>query len=112
MLAVSEATQLIDRIVEKTVRGYQPERILLFGSHAYGEPDDQSDVDLLIIKDDSRSPAEREFEIRKLLREENSKVGLSLLAYSPSEVQARLRIGDDFFQEIMRRGILLYEREG
>lgn len=41
---------VIKRIVERLVAGYAPEKIILFGSYAYGEPHADSDIDLLIIK--------------------------------------------------------------
>lgn len=41
---------VIQKIVQRLVAGYAPEKIVLFGSYAYGQPDADSDIDLLIIK--------------------------------------------------------------
>ena len=41
---------LISQIVDKIIREYQPKKIILFGSYAYGEPNEDSDIDLLIVK--------------------------------------------------------------
>jgi predicted nucleotidyltransferase len=111
MAVVAEVPSLIDRMVEKVVRGYQPDKIILFGSYAYGEPDDGSDVDLLIIKDDPRRHIDREVEVRLLLQDENGEIGLTLLVYSEAEVQKRLQMGDDFFEEITQQGEVLYDRQ-
>ncbi|TWJ26347.1 nucleotidyltransferase domain-containing protein [Geobacter argillaceus] len=43
--------QLQKEIVEKIVAAVHPAKIILFGSHAYGQPEEESDLDLVIIKD-------------------------------------------------------------
>ncbi|MGQ9610661.1 MAG: nucleotidyltransferase domain-containing protein, partial [bacterium] len=47
---------LIDEIVQRLVNAVKPEKIYLFGSHAYGQPHDDSDVDLFIVVNDSDLP--------------------------------------------------------
>ena len=47
---------VIPDILEKIVAGYAPQKVILFGSYAYGEPDEDSDIDLLIIKDTNEPP--------------------------------------------------------
>lgn len=111
MLAIAEIPEVLKRIVGKTVAGYQPDKIILFGSHAYGTPDNESDIDLLIIKEDSRQSLQRRIEVRRLLREENARVGFTLLVHTQEEIDRRLRMGDDFFLEILEQGRILYERE-
>jgi len=51
--------QQIKEIIEEIVEGYQPQKIILFGSYASGTPTEDSDIDLLIIKDTNDSPRER-----------------------------------------------------
>jgi predicted nucleotidyltransferase len=48
MYSTAEINQLIDLVVEET----NPDKIILFGSYAYGNPSDKSDLDLLVIKND------------------------------------------------------------
>jgi predicted nucleotidyltransferase len=43
------STALIEEVAERIVREFNPERIILFGSHAYGTPGPDSDVDLLVV---------------------------------------------------------------
>lgn len=53
-MGLSKATRVeIDKIVRRVVDVYQPEKIILFGSYAYGNPDSDSDQDFLIIKETS-----------------------------------------------------------
>lgn len=48
--------ELLNEIVQRLVNALHPEKIYLFGSHAYGQPNDDSDVDLLIVVNDSDLP--------------------------------------------------------
>jgi len=49
-------SNLLNEIVQRLVNALHPEKIYLFGSHAYGQPNDDSDVDLLIVVEDSDLP--------------------------------------------------------
>ena len=102
--------QAIDRILERIVKEYAPERIVLFGSYAYGEPDEESDVDLLIIKETDQGPIARWVEVKRLLRDRSRIVSVSPLVYTPREVEERLTLGDPFLREALERGETLYER--
>jgi predicted nucleotidyltransferase len=53
------SSELLDEIVNRLVQGLHPERVILFGSHAYGEPTEDSDIDLLVIVSDSDEPRYR-----------------------------------------------------
>ncbi|SFQ66662.1 nucleotidyltransferase domain-containing protein [Hymenobacter arizonensis] len=58
----------IQAIVRRIVEGYKPDRIILFGSYAYGTPTEDSDLDLLIVKASAeKKPIERDLAIRHLL---------------------------------------------
>jgi predicted nucleotidyltransferase len=108
MKAKGAVRDAIMRMVEKIRLGYDPERIILFGSYAYGNPTEHSDIDLLIIKDDPRPPIERRLAVRRLLREENRIYALEVLVYGPRELSDRLAWGDDFLEEIVSAGEELY----
>jgi uncharacterized protein len=99
-------SQLIDRLKEQ----YQPEKIILFGSYAYGNPDEESDIDLLIIKDTSERPIDRRITVRKLISDIRNKIPFSSLVLTPEEISHQLTIGDDFYKEIINKGLVLYER--
>jgi len=64
-----DVQSLLRKIVEVLVAEYQPERIILFGSHAYGEPNRASDIDLLILKETDKSFPKRWAEVCELAAE-------------------------------------------
>ncbi|RPJ21991.1 MAG: nucleotidyltransferase domain-containing protein [Chloroflexi bacterium] len=105
------------RIPMKTIRAiakhiaekFDPEEIILFGSHAYGKPTAWSDVDLLVVMD---TPKEDEFEksleIRKSLPSLN--FGLDVVVRSRKVIEKRKRLGDWFLVDVTEKGKVLYER--
>ncbi len=59
----------IDQIVKAIVNEYKPSKIILFGSFAYGHPTENSDLDLLIIKDDDLPKIQRNRMVRSILKD-------------------------------------------
>lgn len=97
------------RLVVEAIRDrYAPERIILFGSHAWGTPHADSDVDLLIVKRTDARPLQRCIDVRQLIRNERRRLPLDLLVYTPEELDLRLAQGDTFLQEILRRGVVVH----
>jgi predicted nucleotidyltransferase len=106
----SPGYRMIQQVLKRIIEGYTPERIVLFGSYAYGEPDAESDVDLLIIKETDQRPIERWVELKRLLRDRSRTASISPLVYTPQELEERLAMGDTFLEEALERGETLYER--
>ena len=77
---------------------------------AYGEPNDDSDIDLLVVKETTESPLERRLHVRRLVADPRRRIPFSPLVLTPDELSRRLAAGDVFYQEIMRRGKVLYAR--
>ncbi|MFH0812255.1 MAG: nucleotidyltransferase domain-containing protein [Pseudomonadota bacterium] len=100
--------ELINDILQRIVAGYSPKKVILFGSFAYGDPDENSDIDLLIIKDTDKRPMERWMEVKRLVRDRNRTVSISPLVYTSHEIEERLTIKDFFLQEILEKGKVLY----
>ena len=98
----------IQNIVQVLVREYQPERIILFGSYAYGDPTPDSDIDLLIIKETPERFIDRWVTVRRILSDPKRRVPLETLVLTPQEVSKRLAIGDQFLAEILEKGEVLY----
>ena len=92
--------------VEILVREAQPERVILFGSYAYGEPTPDSDVDLMVIMDHSVRNVEKSIEICTSIRRT---FPLDLFVRRPADIAHRLELGDSFIREIVERGSVLYE---
>ncbi len=100
--------KIVARIVEKIKTQYQPEKIILFGSYAWGKPTKDSDLDLFIVKKTNEKHRERALKVRRILSEENGFVGMDILVYTPEELIKRLEIGDSFIDKILRKGKLVY----
>jgi uncharacterized protein len=102
MVEVDNIVELAERIVQQ----FHPERIILFGSYAYGGPTDDSDVDLLVILPFEGHRARKAAETRTSIR---APFPMDLLARTPQQVQRRLEQGDLFMREIMEKGKVLYK---
>lgn len=108
MARKKDARQVILRMVDKLIEEYRPEKVILFGSYAYGEPTEDSDVDLLIIKNTDKRPIDRWVEVKKLLRDVTRDLPVSPLVYTEKELEERIAIKDFFIQEIFETGEVLY----
>jgi predicted nucleotidyltransferase len=105
------------RIPMKTIRAlskhiaknFNPEQIVLFGSHAYGKPTAFSDVDLLVVMDTPKGEMETIIEIIDSLP--NVLFSVDILVRSRKAVQHRQAIGDRFMNEIVAKGKVLYARD-
>ena len=101
----------IFEIVEKLKKEYRPEKIILFGSYAYGTPDKDSYVDLFILKLTRKNRIERFVEVKRIIYNPKIKVVFSPLVYTPKEVKKRISLGDDFVKEILEKGEVLYAKQ-
>ncbi|MHA1271289.1 MAG: nucleotidyltransferase domain-containing protein [Candidatus Helarchaeota archaeon] len=102
---------ILSKVVDTLKRNYKPLKIILFGSYAYGNPKENSDIDILIIKNTVKRRVDRIVLVKKLIYNPNRKIPISPIVYTPDELNERLRIGDDFIQEIIEKGIILYEKK-
>ena len=105
-----EVKAILSEIIEKLKREYKPLRITLFGSYAYGNPTEDSDIDLLILKDTKKRSVDRFVQVKRIIYNPNCKIPISPLVYTPEELEERIRIGDDFLKEIIQKGVVLYEK--
>lgn len=103
-----EARKTISDIAEKIKKEYQPDRIILFGSYAYGTPDRDSDIDLLIIKDTPDRPIDREVTVARIASDPRRLIPFEPIVLTPNEVDERLKRGDQFVKEILQKGEVLY----
>jgi predicted nucleotidyltransferase len=98
--------QQIDEIVKRIADNYHPEKIVLFGSYAYGTPTEDSDLDLLIIKDTELPRHKRGREVRKYLR--GLKIAVDLLVYTKKEVEEWRDVNTAFITTVMGKGKVLH----
>ena len=92
------------------VEQFQPQQVILFGSYAYGQPDEHSDVDLLIIKELEQNSLREAIAVRTAWRPVRASVGslpFDLIVTSPDDHKRRLARSAGFYDEIVRRGIQL-----
>ena len=107
MAADAKTREIILRIAKKIGENYKPERIILYGSFAYGNPGRDSDIDLLIIKDTNERPADRCLKVRQIMAIDEDAL-ISPLVITPGEVEYRLARGDQFLRQIISMGEVLY----
>ena len=109
MVAGPEIQRLVADMVAKLVRGYGPEKVILFGSYAWGTPDGDSDLDLFIIKDTADRYIDRCYAVRRLLSDPQRMTPLETMVLTPGEVSRRLAVGDQFVARVLEEGEVLYE---
>ncbi|MBU2575438.1 MAG: nucleotidyltransferase domain-containing protein [Elusimicrobia bacterium] len=97
----------IKQISRRIASKVKPEKIILFGSYAHGKPHEFSDIDLLVIIDKPISRNKRYELVDKAIGEHLMPV--DLLVRNPGEIEKRVKMGDSFMMEILKRGKVLYE---
>lgn len=101
-------TDKISEIVNKIASGYNPEKIILFGSYATGNPNEDSDLDLFVIKDTDLPRPQRTVQVRKMIY--GSMVPIDLIVYTPKEIEESKGNKFGFVYEVLNHGKTLYER--
>ncbi len=97
----------IQAVVRRIVEGYAPDRIILFGSYAYGEPTEDSDLDLLVVKSGlGPTRQERALAVRRLVR--GVGVPMDILVRTPTEVIAATEVRFSIEAQASAKGRLLY----
>ena len=100
---------ILETITERLVREFAPDQIMLFGSHAWGSPGDDSDVDLLVIVSDSGLSASRRSQrAHRCLGGLN--VPKDVLVQTRAEVDRALQVRTSLVRRIFEQGKLLYDR--
>ena len=98
---------LLEEMTKRLVVELQPEQIILFGSHAWGVPNEDSDVDLLVIVPQSDSPpAQRAMQAYRCMRGLN--IPKDILVKTRAEVERARRVHASLVSEILERGRVLY----
>ncbi len=98
--------RVIRRFVRQVAERFEPDKIILFGSYAYGTPHEDSDVDLLVIMP-ARNEIDQAFKIRCQVAAE---FPMDLFVLKPRNVKWRLEEHESFLTEIVTKGKVLYEK--
>lgn len=98
----------LKEITDKIVREHQPEKIILFGSFAWGKPTKDSDVDLFIVKktEDTRTAA---IKISGSLFPRF--IAMDFIVYTPQQLKRELEIEEPFVNKVIKSGKILYEKK-
>lgn len=98
----------LQKIVNAIVSGYQPEKIILFGSAAAGRIHEDSDADLAVIKNTDRNFYDRISDVKSLIPHG---IPVDALVYTPEEVEKMRKDKYGYFMrdEILEKGKVLYE---
>ena len=96
----------VQELAETIRRDFHPQKIVLFGSWAWGTPTEDSDVDLLVVLPFDGKPWRMASTIRERIQ---ARCPLDLLVRTPDQVQSRLALNDSFMTDILTRGKVLYE---
>jgi predicted nucleotidyltransferase len=96
----------ISAFARKVAQQFNPNKIILFGSYAYGKPTEDSDVDMLVIMRFKGRGARKATEI---LLATDPRFPIDLLVRTPAQIRTRIKLGDFFIKEITQKGKVLYE---
>lgn len=97
----------IRQVVQAIAKRFNPEKIILFGSYAYGDPKPWSDVDLLLVMETELTERAQRLLISRAI---NAPFRIEVLVRTPANLKKRLNSRDYFLQEIVSKGQVVYER--
>jgi uncharacterized protein len=101
------STELLDQITQRLVSSLKPEQIILFGSYAYGEPNEDSDIDLLVIVSQSDEPR-----YRRARKAYKSLRGIStptdVIVMTREEVERKINVRSSLVNRVIHDGKILY----
>jgi predicted nucleotidyltransferase len=100
--------ELLQEVTQRIVDALAPERVILFGSYAYGEPTPDSDVDLFIVMETEERSSRRRRAVSRSFRERP--FPMDIVVYTPAEVERSRECVDPFMHEVLNEGKVLYER--
>ena len=99
----------IEQLKNTIVAIERPDQIILFGSYAYGEPDQESDVDILVVKEYDAPRHKRGKEVLKALS--YVRFPLDIVFYTPDEIKKWRHTPLAFITTVMSKGKVIYERQ-
>ena len=106
MITQEQIEKLLKIIVDK----YEPEKVILFGSYAYGNPGKDSDLDLLVVKDTNLPRHKRAREIRKHIWG-LTEIPKDIIVYTQKEIDDWAEVKEAFITNIVTKGKILYENK-
>ena len=99
---------LLQEVIRRIVQSVNPQKIILFGSYAYGKPHEGSDLDILVVMDSNLPRYKRSVPIYRALAD--LLIPMDILVYTPQEIEAWKDVPQAFITSILRKGKVLYEK--
>lgn len=100
--------QDIQKVTNKIVQEFKPQKVVLFGSYAWGVPTKDSDIDIFVIKDDpKKNIRDMAIDLEEILLPRT--LPLDLIVYKPEQVEKFLKEKNMFITKILTKGKTLYE---
>ena len=98
---ITKNKQLL-QITDKIKTHFNPQKIIVFGSYAWGKPTDDSDIDIFLIMESNLRRDERARQVQKIFSQRS--FPLDVIVYTPEEVEQSLKRGNPFIREILNQG--------
>lgn len=106
---VSRVAGRLEPYLQTIVEQVHPEKIILFGSYAYGQPTEHSDFDLLVVRRGIASSKASNLEIRRAIRDVDAPpTSFTFLSQTPDGLAEKLRAGSFIYREIIDKGVEVY----
>lgn len=100
--------EMLQEVTRRIVSAVHPEQIVLFGSHAWGQPTEDSDLDLMVILDQSDQPGyRRATEIYRSLR--GLKIPIEVVVRTRAEMNRGMAVKTSLERRVVEQGRLLFE---
>lgn len=99
---------MIKNMLKLLIDQYAPIKVVLFGSYAFGNPNEDSDIDLLIVKETNERFIDRWCTVGNILAGSHPSIPVDTLVLTPREIEKRVSIHGQFIAEILEKGKLLY----
>ena len=102
---MQDITPRLKAISERLKKEYHAKKVILYGSYAHGNPTEDSDIDLFVIAPTTERFFERMATVLRIVRDLRHGFPLSPLVFTSQEVKKRVKIGDQFIEEILEKGV-------
>jgi predicted nucleotidyltransferase len=98
--------QTLQGIVQRVVATAQPSRVIVFGSYGRGDADEDSDLDIMVIKPEVDNPFEEMVRLRQVVG--NVGLGVDVLVYAEATIEERQGWCTSPIYWALREGRMLY----
>ncbi len=105
---LADLPRRVQEVIQKIIEGYNPERIIIFGSYARGDWTEDSDLDVLVVKETEERPFDRIGSVSSMCWPR--KLPMDIVVKTPDEIADELDRHELFTREIMREGAVVHDR--